>query len=80
MCMIRQSGAAEVCTALIGTLELRAHERDCYWHSSGIGSCAETLDFTIAARSEWEGTTFTIDGEMLTEGAWVDDPESCEDL
>jgi hypothetical protein len=80
VCMERRSGDLDdVCTPLTGTLELRAFVRDCYWHSSGIGSCAETLDFTLAARSNWQTTVFTIDAAMLTQGAWVDDPDSCAD-
>lgn len=79
LCMVRQSGGSDVCSALTGTLELRAHARDCYWHSSGIGTCADTLDFTLAGRSDWETTLFTIDSEMFTEGAWVDDPDGCAD-
>lgn len=79
MCMVRQSGGSEACSPLTGTLELRAHELDCYFHESGIGSCAATLDFTIVGQSTWESTVFTIDAEMFTAGAWVDDPESCAD-
>jgi hypothetical protein len=77
VCIVRQSGGDEVCAPLEGTLELRAFEHDCYTHSSGIGTCAETLDFTLVARSEWQGTLFTIDGTMNTVGEWVE--AECDD-
>ena len=54
---------------------LAALAEDCFQHESGIGSCAETMDFTIHAESAWEGTVLTVDGEMLTVGEWVESDE-----
>lgn len=71
-CLPRQSNGPDICAPLTGTLELRARERDCYFHSSGVGTCAETLDFTISARSEWQGTVLTVDADMYTRGSWVE--------
>ena len=76
-CMVRQTGGDEICAPLTGTIELRAYEQDCYTHSSGVGTCAETLDFTLTARSEWQGTVLTVDATMNTVGEWVE--ADCED-
>ncbi len=76
-CVVRQSGSDEICAPLTGTIDLRAFEHDCYTHSSGIGTCAETLDFTLTARSEWQGTVLTIDATMNTVGEWVE--AECDD-
>jgi hypothetical protein len=78
ICMVRRSGGSEVCSPLTGTLELRAHEQDCVVYEIGLSNCADTLDFTMAGRSDWETTVFTIDGEMFTQGAWIDDPDGCD--
>jgi len=76
-CIVRQTGGDEICAPLTGTIELRAYEQDCYTHSSGVGTCAETLDFTLTARSEWQGTVLTVDATMNTVGEWVE--ADCED-
>jgi hypothetical protein len=76
-CMPRQSSGPSICAPLTGTIEVRALDEDCDFHSSGVGTCAETMDFTIAARSPWETTELVLDAEMLTVGSWVE--TECED-
>lgn len=71
VCMQRMTNGAEVCSPLTGTIEVRALDEDCYWHESGVGSCAETIDFTIHAESVWETTQLVLGGEMQTVGSWV---------
>ena len=73
ICLPRMTGGADVCSPLTGTIEVRALDEDCYWHDSGIGACAETMDFTIHAESAWETTLIMLDGEMFTIGTWVEE-------
>jgi hypothetical protein len=76
-CLPRETGGDDVCAPLTGTVDVRALAADCYEHESGIGACAETIDLTLHVRSDWEGTTFVVDGEMTTVGSWVD--TRCDD-
>jgi hypothetical protein len=76
-CLPRQSGGEPICAPLAGTVDVRALAADCYEHESGIGACAETIDLTLHARSDWEGTVLTVDADMLTTGSWVD--TACDD-
>jgi len=77
VCMPRTAGRDPVCSALAGMIDVRALAADCYHHESGVGQCAETIDFTLDASSEWEGTTFSITAEESTVGEWID--VACDD-
>lgn len=71
LCLARQTGAAPTCSPLAGTIEVRQLASDCYQHSSGITTCANSIDVSLHATSDWQGTAFTLDAEMLTVGSWV---------
>jgi len=71
VCMRRMTNGPDVCSPATGTIEVRSLDEDCYWHESGVGSCAETMDFTMHATSVWETTQFVLDAEELTVGSWI---------
>jgi hypothetical protein len=77
LCMVRATGDEPVCSDFAGTIDVRQLAADCYNHESGVGACAETIDFTLTASSAWEDTSFAIDATELTIGQWIS--VACED-
>jgi hypothetical protein len=72
ICLVRQTGSPEVCSDLVGSIDVRQLAYECYEHESGISACAETRELALHVTSAWQGTTFALDGSELTIGSWVD--------
>jgi hypothetical protein len=77
VCFPRQSGGADVCSDLAGTITLGALSADCSKPVQGIYSCAESVDGTLDVTSAWQGTTFALHATLAERGSWT--TETCEE-
>ena len=71
VCMPRQTGGDDVCSAVTGSIDVRRLDSECYTGNVGISSCIQTIDLSLQVTSVWQDTTFELAAVELTEGAWA---------
>lgn len=71
-CLVLQPGASPACLALVGTVDVRRLEKECFTHESGISACADNVDVTLRATTDDLGLKMDVALEVVSVERWAD--------